>query len=250
MNDGHLKEYYVFSPFLRIFHWIMVGCITVLFFTGLYIGNPFFIGSQGVEPTFAIHERLSMQIIRMVHFSAAYVLVFAFILRVYGFIINKGDRLFPHFWTKQYYVDLIDTKLHYMFLRARHKPFLRNPLARASYVAVYLFIAIEALTGFAMYVMVNPNGWGAAFFGPVNHLLIDEYKVHLIHHYVAWAIILFAIVHVYMCARADFMDGEGEISSMFSGKKFLAHQPVDLGDIAHDTDTDNRAGHRQHSITG
>jgi Ni/Fe-hydrogenase 1 B-type cytochrome subunit len=236
MNDGHLKEYYVFSPFLRIFHWIMVASITVLFFTGLYIGNPFFIGTQGLEPTFAFRERLSMETIRLIHFGVAYIFVVSFILRVYGFIINRGDRLFPQFWKKQYYTDLIDTKLHYMFLKDRHKPFLRNPLARGSYVAVYFMILIEAVTGFAMYYMINPNGWGAKIFGWFNHLFVDEYVVHLIHHYVAWAIILFAIVHVYMAARADFMDGEGEISSMFSGKKFLAHQPTDLGDIANETD--------------
>jgi len=235
MNDGHLKEYYVFSPFLRIFHWIMVGCITVLFLTGLYIGNPQFIGTQGLEPTFAFHERLSMETIRFAHFVAAYILLFSFILRIYGFIINKGDRLFPHFWKKQYLLDLIDTKMHYLFLKFRHKPFLRNPLARASYVAVYFLILIEAVTGFAMYCMINPNSWGAKLFGPVNFLLVDEYVVHLIHHYVAWAIILFVIVHVYMAVRADFMDGEGEISSMFSGKKFLAHKPVDVGDISDET---------------
>ena len=29
------KEYYIFSPFLRIFHWIMAAMIVVLFITGL-----------------------------------------------------------------------------------------------------------------------------------------------------------------------------------------------------------------------
>jgi Ni/Fe-hydrogenase 1 B-type cytochrome subunit len=233
MSKEHLKEYYVFSPWLRIFHWLMVISIVVLFFTGLYIGNPFFIGSQGLEPTFAFSERLSMETIRYIHFAAAYILVFSFVLRIYGFVINKGDRLFPHFWKKEYYTDLIDTKLHYMFLRYHHKPFLRNPLARASYVGVYGLIAIEAVTGFAMYFMVNPNSLSARLFNPVNNLF-TEYNVHLIHHYVAWAIILFAIVHVYMAVRADFMDGEGEISSMFSGRKFLVHEPADLRDIMDD----------------
>jgi Ni/Fe-hydrogenase 1 B-type cytochrome subunit len=242
MHEEHLKEYYVFSPFLRIFHWVMVICITVLFLTGLYIGNPQFIGTQGLEPTFAFHERLSMETIRFIHFAAAYIFFFAFILRIYGFLINKGDRLFPHFWKKQYFLDLIDTQNHYMFLKYRHKPFLRNPLARSSYVALYGLVVIEIFTGFAMYTMINPNSLGAKVFGPVNHLLVDEYVVHLIHHYVAWGIILFAIVHVYMAVRADFMDGEGEISSMFSGKKFLPHKPADLGDIT--DEADHGDGHR------
>jgi Ni/Fe-hydrogenase 1 B-type cytochrome subunit len=225
----------------------MVITIIILFFTGLYIGNPFFIGTQGLEPTYAFAERLSMETIRYVHFAAAWIFTLSFILRIYGFIVNKGDRLFPRFWEKKYYTGLLDTKLHYMFLRDRHQPYLRNPMARMSYVGVYGLIFLEIVTGFAMYYPINPNSWGAKIFGPFNHLFVDEYIVHLIHHYVAWAIILFAIVHVYMAVRADFMDGEGEISSMFSGKKFLAHEPVDLGEIT--DETDHNTGHRQHSIT-
>lgn len=37
---GQLKKYYIFSPFLRIFHWIMVWCIAGLFITGLLIMDP------------------------------------------------------------------------------------------------------------------------------------------------------------------------------------------------------------------
>jgi Ni/Fe-hydrogenase 1 B-type cytochrome subunit len=248
MNNGHLKEYYVFSPFLRIFHWIMVLSIIVLFFTGLYIGNPFFIGSQGLDPTFAVKDRLSMSMIRFIHFSAAFLFIAAFILRLYGFAINRGDRLFPRFWTTQYWRGMGGMILHYGFMRANHRPYLRNPLASTAYMGLYALVAIEAVTGLAMYFMVNPNGWGARFFGPVNQLLVDEYTVHLVHHYVAWMIVLFAICHVYMIIRADFMDREGEVSSMFSGVKFLAHEPVDLGDITNEAD--HRTGHRQHSVTG
>lgn len=250
MSEGPLKEYYIYSPWLRIFHWLMVGSIVVLFATGLYIGNPAFIGTQGLEPTFAVSKALSMETIRYIHFVAAYILVFSFIFRIYGFIVNKGDRLLPKPWTKLYWQGLIDMKLHYMFLRPHHQPYLRNSLARSSYLAVYFLIALEAVTGFAMYFMVNPNSLGAKIFGPFNHLFVDEYIVHLIHHYVAWLIILFAIVHVYMAIRADFMEGEGEVSSMFSGVKFYAHQPLDIGDIADDTPanvkTDHGARHRQH----
>lgn len=248
MSEDRLKEYYVYSPWLRIFHWTMVCSIMVLFATGLYIGNPFFIGSQGLEPTFAFKARLSMETIRFIHFAAAYILVASFILRSYGFVVNRGDRLLPRVWTKLYWQGLIDITRHYLFLQPSHKPYLRNSLARTSYLAVYFFIALEAVTGFAMYFMVNPNSLGAKLFGPFNGFFGNEYYVHLIHHYVAWFIIIFAIVHVYMAVRADFMEREGEISSMFSGVKFLAHQPADVGDIANEAD--NRAGDRQHSALG
>jgi len=247
MNKGHLKMYYVYSPFLRIFHWLMVISIVILFITGLYIAKPLTGGNPGMEPTFA-DVRLSLNAIRNIHFITSFIFIGSFILRIYGFLINKGDRLFPRFWTKSHWQWTIDIILHYLLIRPFHNPYLRNPLARMSYLGLYMLVAVEVVTGFAMYFMVAPNSFGAKIFGPVNHLLGDEYVVHLIHHYVAWMIILFAIVHIYMAIRADFMEQEGEISSMFSGVKFLAHEPVDLGEISNEVD--GSSSHQKDSISG
>ena len=226
-----ITAYYVFSGPLRIFHWVMVAAVSVLFCTGLYIGNPFFLGTQGLEPSQALTRAFSMEMIRYYHFAAAYLLLAAFILRIYGWIINKGDRLLPRFWTKSFWDGLVDTSLHYMFLRPQHRPYLRNSLARLSYVALYLMLLLEVLTGFAMYVMINPGSWAARVFGPLNHLLGNEYQVHLFHHYVVWFIVLFVIVHVYMATRADWMERGGEVSGMISGVKFYEEEPEDLSDI-------------------
>ncbi len=252
MSEGPVKEYYIYSPWLRIFHWLMAASVGVLFATGLYIGNPFFIGSQGVEPTFAVGKWLSMETIRYVHFAAAYILVSASILRVYGYVVNRGDRLLPKFWTALYWQGVVEMLKHYLFLSAEHRPYLRNSLARSAYLAVYLFLAVEAVTGFAMYFMVNPNSLGAKLFGPVNGFLGGEYTVHLVHHYVAWLLVVFAIIHVYLVIRADFMEREGEASSMFSGVKFFAHEPLDIGDIADDSEKQTHYGtrHRQHPAQG
>ena len=231
MKQGDMKPYYLFSPWTRIFHWIMVVAIVVLFLTGLYIGNPFFIGTQGIEPTYAVNSVLSMEWVRYIHFIAAYALVAGLILKAYGFLTNKGDRLFPMLHTKLYWTGILDTKLHYMFLRPKHRPYLRNSLARSGYATVYLAIIVEAVTGFAMYYMVEPNRFLAKVFGPVNNWLISEYTVHLIHHYVAWFIVLFAIIHVYMAIRADYLEKGGEVSSMFSGIKYMEEEPDDYCDI-------------------
>ena len=250
MKEGAVTVYRVFSPWLRIFHWVMVLCVFTLFATGLYIGNPGYIGTQGQEPTYAVDRLFSMESIRFVHFVAAWILTAAVILRIYGFLINKGDRLLPKVWTKLYWDNLADTTAHYLFLKSHHQPVLRNSLARTSYLGLYILLLLEIVTGFAMYFMIQPNGIGAALFGPINHLFVDEYMVHLIHHYIAWGFILFAVVHVYMAFRADMMEGEGEISSMFSGLKFLRHKPADIGDIVDGTDHSHSAGSRKHSVTG
>ena len=220
------KEYYIFSPFLRIFHWIMVAMILVLFFTGLIITKP--MNVYTTEPFFSI---TSIDLVRDIHFVAAFIFCASFILRIYGFIINKGDRLFPRVWEGHFYSETVEVALHYMLLKSHHASFLRNPLARMSYAALYVLVAIEILTGFAMYYMTNPSGTGGMLFGWVNVILGSEMMTHIVHHYVAWFIILFAIGHFYMVIRAEFMEGESEVSSMFSGKKVLAHVPKDANEL-------------------
>jgi len=82
-----------------------------------------------------------------------------------------------------------------------------------------------------MYSQIDPNSVMARLFGPINHFFVDEYIVHMIHHYVAWLIIFFVIIHVYMATRADMSEKYGEISAMFSGVKFYDTQPDDIEDL-------------------
>ncbi len=226
MKEVTRKIYYLFSPWLRIFHWIMVVCILTLFVTGLLITNPWFIFA--VDPTYS---GMMVDNIRNIHFLAAYIFSASFILRIYGFIVNPGDRLFSHVWKGYFYRNVVDVMLHYMFLKHEHASYLRNPIARCSYTFLYVLVFIEMLTGFAIYYMTNINGIGGILFGWVIPLLGGEYMAHLIHHYVAWGILLFAFGHVYMVIRAEFMEGESEVSSMFAGSKILANEPRDAGHL-------------------
>lgn len=226
MKEVVRREYYLFSPFLRCFHWIMVCCVVTLFATGLMITQPWDIFAS--EPS---NSGMTVDSIRNIHFMAAYIFCAAFVLRIYGFIVNKGDRLFPRVWEGHFYRETLDVSLHYMLLSPEHASFLRNPLARMSYALLYFLVAIEVITGFGMYFMADPGSVGAALFGWVNVLAGNEFMTHTVHHYVAWFIILFAIGHLYMVIRAEFMEGESEVSSMFSGSKILAHTPVDAKEV-------------------
>ena len=226
MKEVKRRVYYLFSPWLRIFHWIMVACIITLFATGLMIANPWIIFST--EPTFS---GMTVDHIRDIHFLAAYIFCAAFIMRIYGFIVNPGDRLFSHVWKGYFYRNVVDVALHYMFLKHEHASYLRNPIARCSYTFLYVLVFIEILTGFGIYYMTDPGGIGGSLFGWVILVVGGEYMAHIIHHYVAWGIMLFAIGHFYMVIRAEFMEGESEVSSMFSGSKLLAHEPRDAGHL-------------------
>lgn len=231
MKEEKRKVYYIFSPFLRIFHWIMVVAIGTLFITGLFITKPPVV--LGIEPTYT---SFFTNWVRNIHFLAAFTFCAAFILRIYGFIINKGDRLFPRVWEGHFYRETLDVALHYMLLKPTHAPFLRNPLARASYAGLYVLVLIEILTGFAMFFAKNPNSIGSSLFLWVNVVLCDEMVTHWVHHIVAWLIMVFVIGHVYMVARADIMEAEGEASSMFSGVKFLEHTPLDACELGKESE--------------
>ena len=227
------REYYLFSPFLRIFHWIMVLSIITLFFTGILITKPLQV--MVAEPT---NTMLSMNLVRNIHFTVAFIFCASFILRIYGFIVNKGDRLFPRFWEGHYYRETLDVAMHYMLSTPNHASYLRNPMARTSYAVLYLLVLVETFTGFAMYNMTEPNGVGGMMFNWVNVFSGGEMTIHIVHHYLAWGIILFAIGHLYMVTRSEFMEGESEVSSMFAGSKILAHVPLDAGEVEPDSEDD------------
>lgn len=225
MKEVKRKQFYVFSPFLRVFHWIMVIAILILFFTGIVIATPW--QAFNLEPALSLTY---MDLVRDIHFVVAFIFLASFILKIYGFIINKGDRLFPHFWKGYFYSQTVEVAMHYMFLKYEHSSFLRNPLARSSYAFLYVLVLVEFVTGFAMYYLANPASTLGYLSGLVVTACGGEMMVHYIHHYAAWVIILFAIGHFYMVIRSEFMEGESEVSSMFSGYKFLVHYPKDAND--------------------
>lgn len=224
------KMYWLFSPFLRSFHWIMVACMVVLFTTGLYIGDPGFGGLIGKEPTQLVGSVFSMSFIRKLHFIAAGVLIAACFLRIYGAIRYRGDRLLPKFWRASYWKGLWYAIKHYLFIPGEEKVFMRNSLARTAYALVYIALVLVIVTGLAMFSAIRPDSWLAVVFGPINNIF-TEYVVHLIHHICAWFFVIFAIAHIYLAFRADYTENNGEVSSMISGYKFFKDVPEDIEEI-------------------
>lgn len=239
-NRTHQEKqaFWVFSPFLRLFHWIMVVSVFILFATGLYIGDPGFGALVGGEPTVQVASVLSMSFIRKLHFSTAAVLIAALVLRIYGGLRYRGDRLFPRFHKKSYWSGIVWSIKHYLFLTQEEREYVRNPLARTAYFTIYLALATIIITGLCMYVQIRPESVFAGLFSPINRL-IPEYFMHLIHHGAAWYFMIFAVIHIYMAFRSDYLSRDGEISSMISGYKFYHHLPEDIAEI--DPDAAERA---------
>lgn len=231
MGKKERKGYYLFSPWLRTFHWTMVVAIGILFATGLYIGSPGFGGFPGEDPTIQVGNIFSMETFRRYHFYAGFLLVAALVLRVYGACINKGDRLLPKWRSRVFWEGIVISLKHYLFIPQKtHAVYLRNSLARMTYFIVYILLVCEIITGVSMYAMIRPNSFLAGLASPVIQLF-GEYGLHMMHHYIAWCFAVFVPIHVYLAFREDYMEKSGEVSSMVTGSKYFAQEPVDKGDI-------------------
>ena len=106
-------------------------------------------------------------------------------------LLIEADRLLPKFWTTKYMEEMVEVGLHYSLLKYSHKPYLRNPLARGSYLALYVMVLVEIVTGFAMYFMPNPTGVPATIFG----WSIGMYGEMIFH----WGTSLLCLVYHILC---------------------------------------------------
>ena len=55
--------------------------------------------------------------------------------------------------------------------------------------------------------------------------------VRTIHHVATWLFILFTLIHVYLVFYHDWLEGRGEVSSMFGGYKFVSEERLAHEDI-------------------
>lgn len=202
---------------LRIMHWAAALAIVVLFWTGLYLGRPYFIG--------AISGSFVVQYARLIHFIAAGTLVATGVVRFYWlFVGNKYERwraLFP--LLKQDWKNLWKMVRFYLFIHPEQGPkYLgHNPLQQLGYTLTYLVTFTMALTGFLLYAQSNPTGWMMHAIGWMNPMLGGNQIIRLVHHVLPWYYPLFFIVHVYLAMRSDSLERTGTVSSMIAGGRFV-----------------------------
>lgn len=217
--EGRYRWVYLWHWPIRAMHWAAALSVLVLIVTGFYIGKPYFMTGGELGTAYA------MGWMRFLHFLAAAVLVATGIVRVYWlFAGNKFERwkallpIRPRDW-----INLARTIGKYLMIRPERGPHYlgHNPLQQFSYTALYGVAAVQVLTGFAMYGLANPDGFLYAAFGWVASLFGGIQVVRFFHHVLTWVFIIFIPVHVYLALRADVMDREGTMSSIFSGGRFV-----------------------------
>ncbi|MDH5365957.1 MAG: Ni/Fe-hydrogenase, b-type cytochrome subunit [Cyclobacteriaceae bacterium] len=217
------KRVFVWEAPVRLFHWINVLAILTLAATGIIIGNPPAIMS-GAEAT----NQYWFGINRYIHFISAYILTFNMLYRMFwSYMGNKyanWKQFFPY--NKKGIKNTLFVLKHHVLLQNekvydfRKNIIGHNPIAAISYSLLFILMLIQIFTGFGLYAD-NSTWFFPKLFAWVPSFLGGDMNTRLIHHITTWGFIIFTIIHVYLAMWHDWLEGRGEISSMFGGYKFI-----------------------------
>lgn len=239
MKTYNFKRVMVWELPIRIFHWLNVLSIIVLCVTGFLIADPPAIMSS--QEATNIHF---FGYIRVIHFIAAYVFFFIMIMRIYW--LFAGNRFaswrafWPFrktFWRNFWHVMKIDILLQNEKVEDVTKISIgHNSVAKLSYIAMFFLALVMVITGFGLYSDMS-GWWLPKMFDWVVPFFGGDYLVRTIHHVCMWLFIFFTMVHVYLVMYHDWLEGRGEVSSMFGGYKFVREDRLKEEDKVKDIDT-------------
>lgn len=239
MKTKNFKRVLVWELPVRVFHWLNVLSIIVLIVTGFIIANPPAIMSN--QEATNLHF---FGYIRFIHFVAAYVFVFVMALRIYWLYVGNrfaSWRAFwpfrKTFWRNFWHVIKIDILLQNEEVEDVTKISIgHNSVAKVSYIAMFFIALIMVITGFGLYAGMS-TWWFPKMFDWVIPFFGGDYLVRTIHHVSMWFFIFFAMVHVYLVLYHDWLEGRGEVSSMFGGYKFVREDRLREEDKTKEIDT-------------
>jgi Ni/Fe-hydrogenase 1 B-type cytochrome subunit len=213
------RRVYVWEIPVRLAHWVNALSITLLSVTGYFIGNPYlFVASRESYAGFF------MGTVRFIHFAVAFIFLASVLLRTYwafaGNAYADWRGLFP-FLSKDGRKNMLHAAQYYFFLR-RDPPEVagHNALAGMTYAIIVALYGVITFSGLALFGQLHPGGiwytltsWSFAF--------LNMQQFRMVHHVVMYALIGFAIYHIYVAWLIDMEEGNGLMSSIFSGFKFL-----------------------------
>lgn len=211
-----LVRVYVWELPVRLVHWTIFLTTVILSVTGYYIHNPFII-SRGPDA-------FLMATMRFIHEVTAFVFTLAFLVRVYWFFMGNQYAHWRAFvpLTRSQWAGIRDMLKYYLFLRWRAPEATgHNPLAALVYLAIYLVILVQILTGFALFQWVAGTGPWTTLFGWMPGWLHIQY-IREIHFLLMFIFFAFTIHHVYSALLVAAEEKNGLMGSIFSGYKFIA----------------------------
>ena len=208
---------YVFEAPVRLWHWLHTFSFLILAATGYLIAHPL------PSPMGEASDHFLMGNLRLIHFISAYVFAIGFAVRIYwAFVGNEYSReiFYLPIWKAEWWKELLFEIKFYLFLtRDKDHTLGHNPLAQtAMFFMNTLFTFFMIGTGFALYGQgLGDGSWADRVFGWIIPLLGGGQAVRNWHFMGMWIMLTFAIVHMYMAARADIMGRKSSISAIIGG---------------------------------
>lgn len=212
------RRLYVWEFPVRFYHWVNAVCVFALMGTGYLIGNPFRIAYADEA-----YQQYWFGTVRMIHFIAAFIFFFNFLVRIYwGFVGNRYARwrnFIPH--TAAQFREIGETlKIDILQVKTRGDLAVgHNALAGFIYFLTFLVFLFQACTGFALYSSMSSSLFPRMFYWVVP-LMGGDIAVRQWHHLFLWFFVVFTLVHVYLVFYHDYVEGRGTTSSMLGGWKF------------------------------
>jgi len=223
-SHHEFQRIYVWELPVRFYHWLNALCILVLTATGFAIANPPAINTAS-EASFSYW----FGTVRFIHFAAAYVFVFNFAFRIYwGFVGNQySDWNFLPLRYAQF--KEVMSVLRVDVLQSSNKTLVavgHNALAYLTYFVMFLVFLFQVASGFALYAKMS-HSWFPQLFTWMLPIFGGDAGLRQWHHLATWFFIIFTIIHVYLVFYHDYVEGNGVLSSMAGGWKFLPERAVD-----------------------
>lgn len=218
------------TAFMRINHWVVAICMVAAVLTGLYIGHPYY-QSFIADPA---ATKYVMAWNRWIHFMSAIIFDVSSVIVAYLYFFSRFEKaykkLIPTWTNAKEFVFVLEN----LFTFNNIKRF--DSSHADSFNAVYFFIFHLMLvwmlfSGLQLYVHGLESGISSigAWWPALLHLTTDWtitfcggtlMDVRLWHHYTMYAIIAWAMFHVYYQIWRTIFWQEGDISIVIGGSKF------------------------------
>jgi len=229
MKTYSFKRAYIWELPVRIFHWVNALAIIVLAVTGYIIADPPVIIS-GQDPTTIYWFGW----LRFAHFASAFIFVATIMMRFYWAFVGNQYANWQAYWpfTKKGIHNLLHVLKVDVFLGddTEHKlsniSIGHNVVAAAAYMGFFVLFLVMIFTGFGLYAPTS-EWWFPQLFAWVPSIFGGDFNTRMIHHVTMWLIFVVIAIHVYLVLYHEWLEGRGEVSSMFSGYKFVRSERVD-----------------------
>lgn len=208
----HSRDY-IFTPVIRICHWLRALSIVLLVISGFYISWPFLVQYGGPD-------NLMQGWVRFGHLVAGFILVAITIIRAYLYFFSKSDierRSFRDVISPKKWIENL---MAYGYMGNMHKSGVYGPLQYMTYFALTMVIVVMCVTGLILHAHVYHEGLGGAFM-PIAEALIPMFGtlafVRELHHFLTRVFVIFMVIHVYMAVFSGIRFKHNSVDSIVSG---------------------------------